>query len=345
MKHLQTILNTNPPSHFLIALGITIAVFILLSGIRQLTLNYIKKFQHLYWSDVLINGVQSIHIAVIFLLSVFLGLLMLDMSKEIHRIFIHAALSLLLFQLAISASKSLSCWISHRIDSQKSANSEQDDNNYLIIHFLLQFLLWSLAFFLILDNLGINVTALIASLGIGGVAIALAIQSILGDLFASLSISLDKPFVAGDFIVIDDLSGIVKKIGLKTTRIKSISGEEIIFSNADLLKTRIHNYKKMEMRRIVYTLGLTFDTPNDMLKRIPDIVKDIFNNIKTAELHRVYFREIGQFSLNFRIVYYINIADYNLYVETQQALNLAIMDRFNKEKINFAFPTQSIFLN
>ncbi len=348
MKHLQTIVNSNPPSHFIIALCITTIAFLMLFGIRYIALNYIQKITiktKNYWNDILMRSIGSIHILVLFLFSLLLGLLMLDMSKEMYRFFLHAAIILFLYQFTLSTSQGISRWIAHRIDSQQDPNTEQDENNYFIIHFILQVVLWSIAFFLILDNLGINVTALVTSLGIGGIAIALAVQSILGDLFASLSISLDKPFVVGDFIVIDDQAGIVKKIGLKTTRITSSTGEELIFSNTDLLKIRIHNYKKMEMRRIVYTLGVTFDTSNEMLKRIPDIVRDIFKDIKIAELHRVYFRDIGEFSLNFRIVYYIHIGDYNAYVQAQQALNLAIMERFNTEKINFAFPTQTIYIN
>jgi len=348
MKHVITILNSNPPSHFLITLSIAISVFLLLFGMRYIALNYIQKRTEshaVYWNDILLRSISSIHVVVLFLFSFLLGLLMLDMSKEMYRIFLHATIILFLYQFTLTASQGISRWIAHRIDTQKDPNTEQDENNYFIIHFILQVTLWSIAFFLILDNLGINVTALVTSLGIGGIAIALAVQSILGDLFASLSISLDKPFVVGDFIVIDDQSGIVKKIGLKTTRITSTTGEELIFSNTDLLKIRIHNYKKMEMRRIVYTLGVTFDTPSDVLKRIPDIVREIFKDIQIAELHRVYFREIGQFSLNFRIVYYIHVGDYNAYVQAQQALNLAIMERFNQEKINFAFPTQTLYIN
>jgi Small-conductance mechanosensitive channel len=267
------------------------------------------------------------------------------MTDELHLAVRHITVIVFLWQIGVSVSRGISAWIAYRIRTQHEPGGESDSSNYAIISFVLRLTLWIIVILLVLDNLGVNVTTLVASLGIGGVAIALAVQNILGDLFASLSIALDKPFLVGDFIVVNDLSGTIKNIGLKTTRLTSITGEEVVISNADLLKSRIHNYKKMEMRRIVYTLGVTFDTPTDRLKKIPDMIHEIFSQIPMVRLDRVHFSKIGQSSLDFEIVYYVTVADYSIYVEAQQALNLAVMERFAREGIDFAFPTQTLYIS
>ena len=197
---------------------------------------------------------------------------------------------------------------------------------------------------LALDNFGFNITTLVASLGIGGIAVALAVQNILGDLFASLSIALDKPFVNGDFVVIDDMMGTVKHIGLKTTRIQSLGGEELIFSNGDLLKSRIRNYKRMAERRIVFEIGVVFGTPAEKLRHINDIVRDVVGSHADARLDRTHFKKIGASSLDFEVVYYVLVPDYNRYMDVQQAINLQLIERLDAQGIDFAFPTQTLHI-
>ncbi|MGQ0561451.1 MAG: mechanosensitive ion channel family protein [Gemmatimonadota bacterium] len=211
--------------------------------------------------------------------------------------------------------------------------------------FLARLLLWSVLLLLGLDNLGVNITALVAGLGVGGIAVALALQNILGDLFASLSIVLDKPFVNGDFIIVDDLMGTVEHVGLKTTRVRSLHGEQIIFSNTDLLKSRIRNYKRMQERRVVFALGVTYDTPPQKVAAIPHMLRAIIATVPGVRYDRAHFKSYGAFSLDFEIVYYVLDADYNRYMDVQQALNLAILSRFNEEGIEFAFPTQTLHLS
>jgi small-conductance mechanosensitive channel len=203
---------------------------------------------------------------------------------------------------------------------------------------------WTIAVLVAIDNLGFDVTALIAGLGIGGVAVALATHSILGDLFASLSIVVDKPFVVGDFIRVGDDLGAVEKIGLKTTRVRSLSGEQLIFGNADLLSSRIRNYHRMDERRVVFRVGVTYQTAAAMLKRIPAMVREIIEAQPSTRVDRTHFAEFGPSEYAFEFVYYVISPDYNVYMDIQQAINVAIVERFEGERIEIAYPTRTILL-
>ncbi len=204
--------------------------------------------------------------------------------------------------------------------------------------------LWTIVLLLILDNLGVEVTSLIAGLGISGVAVALAVQNILGDLFASLSIVLDKPFVIGDFIVVGDFSGTVEKIGLKTTRVRSISGEQLVFSNTDLLTSRIRNYKLMQERRVVFTLGVLYETPPEKLAQIPAMVQEVIENLEQTRFDRAHFKSLDNSALTYEIVYFMLLPDYQAYMDTQQAINLALVRQFAGAGIEFAYPTQTVYM-
>jgi len=209
-----------------------------------------------------------------------------------------------------------------------------------------RWVIWVLAIIFMLDNLGINISTFVAGIGIGGVAVALAAQAILGDAFSALSIFLDKPFEIGDFIILDgDYLGSVEHIGIKTTRIRSLSGEQLVFSNSDLTKSRIKNYKRMQTRRIDFRVGVVYQTPFEKVKKIPQVVKEIFNRMEGVRLDRAHFKSFGDFSLVYEIVYYVNSADYNIYMDKQQEINLALMEKFEQEEIAFAYPTQTLYLN
>ncbi len=210
--------------------------------------------------------------------------------------------------------------------------------------FVARIILWVIVLLLILDNLGVNITGLVAGLGIGGIAVALAVQNVLGDLLASLSIVLDKPFVIGDFVVVDSLSGTIEHIGLKTTRIRSLSGEQLIFSNNDLLKSRIRNYKRMSERRVVFGFGVVYQTSLDKLKSIKEIVSDIIRKEENARFDRVHFKEYGDSSLNFEVVYFVTNPEYSTYMDVQEAINQEIFRRFEEEGIEFAYPTQTLLI-
>jgi small-conductance mechanosensitive channel len=167
---------------------------------------------------------------------------------------------------------------------------------------------------------------------------------VLGDLFASLSIVLDRPFVIGDFIIVDDMVGTVEYVGLKTTRVQSLSGEQIVFANADLLNSRIRNFKRMYQRRIVFTLGVTYQTPRAQLEQIPSIIRAAVERQENARFDRSHFLSYGDFSLNFETVYHVLVPDYNVYMDIQQAINLEIHREFEAAGIEFAYPTQTLFM-
>jgi small-conductance mechanosensitive channel len=212
------------------------------------------------------------------------------------------------------------------------------------LSFLIRLALYAVLLLLALSNLGINVSALLAGLGIGGVAIALALQNILGDLFASLSIVLDKPFVVGDFVVVGDLMGNVEHIGLKTTRVRSLSGEQIVFANGDLLQSRVRNYKRMSQRRVLFTLGVVYETPTSKLGSIPDTLRSLVEAQEGVRFDRAHFKSFDDFALTFEVVYFVLDADYNRYMDIHQRILLAIARRFEAEGIAFAYPTRTLYL-
>ncbi|HOM86984.1 MAG TPA: mechanosensitive ion channel family protein [Spirochaetota bacterium] len=210
---------------------------------------------------------------------------------------------------------------------------------------LIQILVWSFAIFILLENLGIKLTPLIAGLGIGGLAVALAAQNILGDLFAYFVMLFDRPFEIEDFIIIDkDFMGTVEKIGIKSSKIRGIGGEQIIISNTNLANARVRNYKRMNRRRVVFTIGVVYETGLEDLTLIPEIIKEIIQNIDGTTFDRAHFFSYGDFSLNFEIVYYVNSNDYNVYMDIQQEINLKIKDEFEKHNIEFAYPTSLIYV-
>lgn len=207
---------------------------------------------------------------------------------------------------------------------------------------LVKWVMWVLGAIFILDNLGINITSLVAGIGIGGIAVAMASQAVLGDAFSALCIYLDKPFEIGDFIIIDDSMGSVEHIGLKTTRIRSLSGEQLVFSNSDLTKSRVKNYKRMETRRIAFKIGIIYQTPLEKMVKIPQIIRNILEKVE-VKTDRVHFQGFGDFALIYEIVYYVLSADYNVYMDKQQQINFAIISEFEQQGIEFAYPTQTIY--
>ncbi len=212
------------------------------------------------------------------------------------------------------------------------------------LKFIGHFVLLTLIVLLALDNFGFNVTALLTGLGVGGIAIALAVQNILGDLFASLSIIFDKPFRVGDNIRVGDVQGSVEKIGLKTTRLRSVNGEQVVVSNNDLLQSRIQNFKQMEERRVLMTLGVLYETSTEKLKKIESLVRDAVEGTREARLERIHFASFGESALNFELSYYILSPDYTKFMDVQQFVNFRILERFRQEGIEFAYPTRTLFM-
>lgn len=197
---------------------------------------------------------------------------------------------------------------------------------------------------LFLQSLGLDVGTLVAGLGIGGLAVALALQSVLGDLFASVAIAMDKPFLIGDFIVFGNFAGTVESVGLKTTRVRSLTGEQLILSNADLVKSTLRNFKRMQERRVVFSVGLVYQTLQDTLERIPRILREIVESTPNTRFDRAHFIRFGDSALEFEIVYWVSSPDYNIYMDAQQKIHLEIVKRFAAEGIEFAYPTRTIFV-
>jgi len=204
---------------------------------------------------------------------------------------------------------------------------------------------WGLATVVLLDNLGFRINTVIAGLGIGGIAVALAAQNVLGDLFAYFTIIFDRPFEIGDFLIVGEYMGVVNHLGVKTTRIGSLGGEQIIMSNKDLTDSRVRNYKRMEKRRILFRLGVTYQTPYEKLKEIPGIIRGIIEGMEDSVFDRAHFSSYGDFSLVFEVVYYVMDRDYTKYMNIQEQINFRIHEEFEKRKIEFAYPTQTLYLN
>ncbi|MGD2137645.1 MAG: mechanosensitive ion channel family protein [Gammaproteobacteria bacterium] len=296
------------------------------------------------WDDALADLLARTSGLFLLLAALFVGSLFLTLPATARQGVFTVATIALLVQGGLWLNGLLQFWLTR--DARRRRETDPASITTInAVGFVGRLVLWVVVLLLVLDNLGVDVTALIAGLGIGGIAVALAVQNIFGDLFASLSIVLDKPFTVGDFLIIDDFLGSVEYVGLKTTRIRSLSGEQLIFSNADLLGSRIRNYGRMFERRVVFALGVTYQTPRDKLARIPGIIRESIEEQDKVRFDRSHFKAYGDFSLNFETVYYVLAPDYNLYMDIQQAINLRIHERFEQEGIEFAYPTQTLFIN
>ncbi len=248
---------------------------------------------------------------------------------------------LLVLQGALWATAILDALVKERLTAASPALA----TTYDFLDSLGKVIIWTLAALIVLDNIpGVQISTLLASLGIGGVAIALAVQNILGDLFAYLSVTLDKPFAIGDFIAVDDLMGTVEHIGLRSTRLLSVSGEQLIFSNHDLIGSRIRNYGRMEKRRATFTVGVTYETPVEKLSQVPSFIQGIVEAQAGTQFERAFLKTMGDSALIYEVVYYLTPPDYSLFVQTQQAINLGVLRRFAQEGIELAYPTQTIYL-
>jgi small-conductance mechanosensitive channel len=291
----------------------------------------------------LANLLARTHPLFLLALAITLGVQFLDLPARLARHLDLLAPLALILQMGAWAHWAVGLWIERRwlappLDSARGASASRA----AVFCFILRLALWSLGLLLTLDLLGFNITTLLASLGIGGIAVALAVQNILGDLFASLSITLDQPFVLGDFIIVDDYLGTVEFIGLKTTRIRSLSGEQVIIANGDLLKSRIRNFKRMVERRVLFLFAIAYRTPAEQIALIPGELQRIISAVPRTRFDRAHFKEFSDAGLRFEVVYYVLDADYNLYMDIQQAINLGILQTFRSLAIEFAFPARTL---
>lgn len=276
--------------------------------------------------------------------SIYFASLALKLPLDVHLWLRTFMIMALLLQVGLWGST----LINFMLDRQARLQAEKDPSQVTNLHMvglLFKLILWVLVVLLILDNIpGVEVTSLIAGLGIGGIAVALAVQNILSDLFGSLSITLDKPFVVGDNIRVDQMSGTVEHIGLKSTRVRSVTGEQLIFSNNDLLSSRIQNLKRMERRSVVFSVLITYATAYAKLEAIPTMIEEIISAHENVTFERAHFLGYGEYALRFEIAYTLDIPDPQTYLDTQQSINLKLFKKFEEEGIEFAYPTRTVFL-
>lgn len=330
------------------ALLVFLLVFIFLKLLQRFLLKRISALAERTKTDIddlvaqLIEGTKFFFL---FVVSLYVGALLLEIPESTQLGIRTFVLIILFIQVGLWGNLLVTFYIRRRVKEEFEEEDAAGATTIDALGIVVKGVLWAIIVVLILDNIpGVEVTSLIASLGIGGIAVALAVQNVLGDLFASLSIALDKPFVVGDFIIIDDYIGTVEKIGLKSTRVRSLSGEQLIFSNNDLLNSRIRNYKRMAQRRVVFNIGVTYQAPSDKLEAIPDIIKEIIESQELTTFDRAHFKDYGDFSLNYEIVYHVQSAEYNDYMDIQQTINLEIYRKFEEQGIDFAYPTQTVFV-
>jgi small-conductance mechanosensitive channel len=347
---LETVMNTvlgNSLEQWTVAILVALATFLVLQIARWFVLQRLARLifrRRRNAEQVSVRLVRQTKIIFMLVVSIYAGSRLLAMPESVSSFVSLAAGIAFIIQLGIWAHALIDGILAgQRGDDLADAAGSSSTLN--VVGMIAKGAVWTIVLLLVLDNLpGVQVTTLIASLGIGGIAIGLAVQNILGDLFASLSIALDKPFVIGDFIVVGDYRGTVEHIGLKSTRLRSISGEQLVFGNGDLLGSRIQNFKRMMRRRVAFKVGVTYQTTPEQIMAVPDKLRQIVEAQENTTFDRAHFQEFGDFALIFEVVYFVEEPDYTVYMDTQQAINLEIMRYFQETGIEFAYPTQTVLL-
>lgn len=335
----------NTVQDYLISLSVIVGGIIILRLFKKIILIRLKKFaqgteSHL--DDLVINAVEKFALPALNFLIVYLGINYLELTEKADKIIKVAVAVLITFFLLRLVSRLALHGLQTYVRKQDQGEEKVKQLGGIML--ILNLFIWAIGGIFLFDNLGYDVGTIIAGLGIGGIAIALAAQNIVADLFNYFVIFFDRPFEIGDFIVLDDKKGTVEYIGIKTTRVKSLTGEQLVLSNSDLTKSRLHNFKRMQRRRIEFSIGATYQTPLQEVKNIPEIIKGIIGSIDGITLDRTHFSSYGESSLVFQTVYFVENADYNSYMDIQQTINLRLFEEFEKRKIEFAYPTRSIFV-
>lgn len=276
-------------------------------------------------------------------LGVWAGAQLLDLRPSAERRFEQAAVLVFLLQAAIWGNGLVGFWV-HRFTASRRAPDDAGSTTTIVATgYLLRLLLWTIILLVALENLGVNITALIAGLGITGIAVALALQNVLGDLFAAVAIVLDRPFVLGDSISVEGVDGTVERIGIKTTRVRSLSGEQVILPNSELLKGRIRNFRRMDERRVVFKIGVVTETAADKVSRLPAVIRELVESQPHTRFDRSHFARFTDSGLEFETVYFVTSPDYNQYMDIQQAINVALLRRLTEDGIGVAHPARLIY--
>jgi small-conductance mechanosensitive channel len=330
---------------WLTALIIAVAVMLVVRLLKSILIKRLQLWAQktsATFDDLLIKIVGKYVLPALYFAGIFSGIAYLSLPKNVNRIVHIAGLVIFTYYLLRTITAVVHYFIFSYIRKQDEAEHKERQARGLII--TINIVIWIAGLVFFVDNLGYDVTTVIAGLGIGGVAIALAAQAILGDLFSYFVIFFDKPFEIGDFIVIEDKAGTVEYIGIKTTRLRMLSGEQLVCANADLTGSRVHNYKRMDTRRVVFTIGVTYETPVEKLQAIPGMIKDIILQQDKLVFDRAHFSAFADSSLNFEVVFIVQASDYNFYMDIQQAIYFDIVKAFAAEGIEFAYPTTSLFI-
>lgn len=336
----------NSAERWVIALAIFAGILLLLKIIKSVLGRRISTLAERAggrWPTMVRGLVERTKLFFLVVLAAYCASLTLKLPPDIERVVQSVTVISLLLQSAIWANSLLNLSVEHYA-RERITTDAASVTTVSVLGFLGKVALWAVVVLVALDNVGVNVTALVAGLGIGGIAVALAAQNILGDLFASISIMLDRPFVLGDSITVGDFSGNVEHIGIKTTRIRSVSGEQIVFSNNDLLQSRLRNNQRMKERRVLFTLNVTYQTTRAALTQIPLLLQEIIETQDSVRFDRAHFKTFGESALIFEAVYFVLTSDYKKYMDIQQAVNLAICERFAQKQIDFACPTRAVFV-
>ena len=337
----------NTVENYLIAFGVFVVFLIIFKIFEKILLKKLEKLVKKTKTDIddeLIKIIESIPNIFYVLISVYIGLQFLLVNSMITKI-LNALLIILIIYWGTKAATNIIEYVLYKMAAKKGSVKREKNSTYFALSLVAKIVLWATGFLLLLSNLGVNITAFVASLGIGGIAIALAAQNILGDIFSSFSIYFDKPFEIGDYIVVGEQKGTVKRIGLKTTRIQALQGEEIVVSNRKLTDTQIRNFKKMKKRRIDFEIHATYDTPTTKMKKVPGMIRKIIKDVKLCTPDRIHFKEFGDSGLIFEIVYFVDSNSYKESMGARQEINLEIKKAFEKEGIEMAFPTRTLHVN
>lgn len=346
MPEMQQILEYqllgNSVAQLATAIGVFLAIFIALKIIRKHIIGNMLRLSRKTSSkvdDVISGFLSSIKTPIYLLVALFVALQGIEVPESLSLI-VDITILVVIVSQVITLFEEVFCMV---LSAQLKKSNEAVELPG-IFRMAVRMLLWSIGGLLILSNAGVDITSLVAGLGIGGLAISLALQSVLSDLFASFSLAVDKPFEIGDFIIVGEHKGTVKNIGMKTTRITALEGEEIVISNNELTTARVQNYKKMQRRRIVFTFGCTYDAKADQMAKIADDVSKIIDDHELAEVNRVHFRGFGESDLQFEAVYYMLTSDYIDHMDTQQDINIQMMKYFEESGLEIAYPTQTVYV-
>ncbi|MFN8581238.1 MAG: mechanosensitive ion channel family protein [Gemmatimonadaceae bacterium] len=343
MNSLDTVFLGNSTQTWLLAGAVSALVALTLFGVKKVVagrLAALAQRTETEVDDVAVDLLRRTRVYFILVVSLVAALQVLDVPDRAREAARFLSVIALVLQTAVWGNGLIGFWLKEW--AEKRGQDRSSATTIAAFGALARFVLWLVLGLVALQNLGINVTTLVTGLGITGVAVALAVQNILGDLFAALSIVVDKPFVVGDSIAVDTMVGKVEKIGLKTTRIRALSGEIVVFSNADLLRSRVRNWTLLQERRWVLTLGVAYDTPPAILAKIPGLLREIIQGVSRTRFDRSHFSQIGESWLEFETVYYVESAEYTVSMDVRQEIHLAVMRRFAAEGIVFAFPTRTV---